>query len=327
VAYQRLGSIAREQARYEDSRRWHEQSRELFAELSDAPGVASAESYLCFVSWLSGDLAEAERVGSHALVEFRHEGNLREVAALLVSLGATAAYRGDTELAVSRLEEALATSRRLGYQEAIAWALHELAIVGRRQRRAEADLELMLRDALQTHQHLGDRWRVASVLEEMAGSILARRDPEAAVRLLAAAHGLRERIGTPVPPAEAEDHEVALTRLRRRLAAGAFRTQWTQGAQLDVDEAVDLAVTAMRPQTGDGDEARITPILTPRELAVLELLSQGHTNREIAAALYVSPSTAGVHVSNILRKLGAKRRVDAAGRAHALGLLPSGNLS
>jgi DNA-binding NarL/FixJ family response regulator len=56
---------------------------------------------------------------------------------------------------------------------------------------------------------------------------------------------------------------------------------------------------------------------------VLELLTQGHTNREIAAALYISPSTAGVHVSNILRKLGAKRRVDAAGIAHKMGLLPA----
>jgi DNA-binding CsgD family transcriptional regulator len=49
---------------------------------------------------------------------------------------------------------------------------------------------------------------------------------------------------------------------------------------------------------------------------VLELLAEGHTNREIVAALYISASTAGVHVSNILRKLGAKRRVDAAGIAH-----------
>ena len=56
---------------------------------------------------------------------------------------------------------------------------------------------------------------------------------------------------------------------------------------------------------------------------MLELLTQGHTNREIASALYISPSTAGVHVSNILRKLGARRRVDAAGIAHKLRLLPS----
>ena len=56
---------------------------------------------------------------------------------------------------------------------------------------------------------------------------------------------------------------------------------------------------------------------------MLGLLAQGHANREIAAALYISPSTAGVHVSNILRKLGAKRRVDAAGIAHRMGLLPT----
>jgi DNA-binding NarL/FixJ family response regulator len=55
---------------------------------------------------------------------------------------------------------------------------------------------------------------------------------------------------------------------------------------------------------------------------MLELVCEGHTNREIAAALYISPSTAGLHVSNILRKLGATRRVDAAGVAHRLGLLP-----
>jgi DNA-binding NarL/FixJ family response regulator len=68
-------------------------------------------------------------------------------------------------------------------------------------------------------------------------------------------------------------------------------------------------------------DRQTAPILTPRELAVLELLSQGQTNREIASSLYISPSTAGVHISNILRKLGAKRRVDAAGLAHSLGLL------
>ena len=60
--------------------------------------------------------------------------------------------------------------------------------------------------------------------------------------------------------------------------------------------------------------------LTDREQAVLELLSAGHTNREIAAELFISPSTAGVHVSNILRKLGVKSRVQAATLAHELSL-------
>lgn len=54
---------------------------------------------------------------------------------------------------------------------------------------------------------------------------------------------------------------------------------------------------------------------------MLQLLSQGHTNQQIGAALFISPSTAGVHVSNILRKLGAGSRTEAASLAHKRGLL------
>jgi DNA-binding NarL/FixJ family response regulator len=95
----------------------------------------------------------------------------------------------------------------------------------------------------------------------------------------------------------------------------------------DQDQAVDAAVRAieqliavLKPRPANGLS---TPILTPQELAVLELVGSGHTNREIADALYISSSPACVHVSNILRKLGAKRRVNAAGLAHTLGLLPT----
>ena len=60
--------------------------------------------------------------------------------------------------------------------------------------------------------------------------------------------------------------------------------------------------------------------LTDRELQVLPLLRAGHRNREIAKELYISESTASVHVSNILSKLGAKNRVEAAAIAHRLHL-------
>jgi DNA-binding NarL/FixJ family response regulator len=56
---------------------------------------------------------------------------------------------------------------------------------------------------------------------------------------------------------------------------------------------------------------------------VLALVRDGHTNREIAAELFISPSTAGVHVSNILRKLGVRSRVQAATLAAQLGLPPA----
>jgi DNA-binding CsgD family transcriptional regulator/tetratricopeptide (TPR) repeat protein len=61
--------------------------------------------------------------------------------------------------------------------------------------------------------------------------------------------------------------------------------------------------------------------LTPRELEVLEHVARGQTNREIAAELFISARTAGVHVSHILEKLGASTRTEAAAAAHRLGLV------
>jgi DNA-binding CsgD family transcriptional regulator len=60
--------------------------------------------------------------------------------------------------------------------------------------------------------------------------------------------------------------------------------------------------------------------LTDREAAVLRLLAAGHTNREIGQQLFISPKTASVHVTNILRKLAVRDRVQAAAAAVRLGL-------
>ncbi|WP_433301400.1 helix-turn-helix transcriptional regulator [Actinoplanes sp. CA-030573] len=60
--------------------------------------------------------------------------------------------------------------------------------------------------------------------------------------------------------------------------------------------------------------------LTDRELQVLVLLKEGRRNREIARSLFISESTASVHVSNILGKLNAANRVEAAAIAHRLHL-------
>ena len=61
--------------------------------------------------------------------------------------------------------------------------------------------------------------------------------------------------------------------------------------------------------------------LTPRELAVLRLVGTGKTNAQIGAELFISQRTAGVHVTNILRKLGVSGRVQAAALAERAGLL------
>src|SRR5215468_6901547 len=71
-----------------------------------------------------------------------------------------------------------------------------------------------------------------------------------------------------------------------------------------------------------GGRGPVSPLggLTAREQEVLRLLAAGRSNREIAAELFIAPKTASVHVSNILGKLHAATRTEAAAIAHAEGI-------
>ncbi|AXH37339.1 DNA-binding response regulator [Humibacter sp. BT305] len=71
-------------------------------------------------------------------------------------------------------------------------------------------------------------------------------------------------------------------------------------------------MAALRTRLRSGSSGSADPdALTEREHDVLELLSQGASNREIAARLFISAKTVSVHVSNILRKTGAASRTEA----------------
>ena len=79
---------------------------------------------------------------------------------------------------------------------------------------------------------------------------------------------------------------------------------------------------AQTPQPGaEGPRAAASYGLTSREVLVLRLLAAGRTNAQIGTELFISPKTASVHVSNILRKLGVSGRAQAAATAERAGLL------
>ena len=62
--------------------------------------------------------------------------------------------------------------------------------------------------------------------------------------------------------------------------------------------------------------------LSKRELEILSLLSQGHSNQEIATKLFVSLSTVKTHIQNLFEKLDVKRRIQAVEKAKRLNLIP-----
>ena len=109
-------------------------------------------------------------------------------------------------------------------------------------------------------------------------------------------------------------------------AATALQTAHAACVQLGAaplrEEIEALARRARLPLVADDDhEATERPFgLTERELTVLAHLAAGHTNRQIAGELFLSTRTVDMHVRNILPKLNAANRVQAAATAQRLGL-------
>ncbi|MBA3738726.1 MAG: response regulator transcription factor [Actinobacteria bacterium] len=86
---------------------------------------------------------------------------------------------------------------------------------------------------------------------------------------------------------------------------------------MEQDAVLALGRFARRAREG----AEVAADLTSRERQVLELLSDGHTMRQIATRLGISPRTVETHVAKVYRKLGVRTRVQAVSRAATLGLV------
>ena len=80
------------------------------------------------------------------------------------------------------------------------------------------------------------------------------------------------------------------------------------------------AVTALVREHLERDATSLDP-LTPREVEVVKLVAEGHTNDEIAGMLFISRKTVDRHRANILEKLGMRDRVDLTRYAIRRGLI------
>jgi len=86
--------------------------------------------------------------------------------------------------------------------------------------------------------------------------------------------------------------------------------------------SIYLAHSASAPTQRESVAALETPELTRRELEILRLVAEGHSNSQLARMLWVTEQTVKFHLSNIYRKLNVANRTEASRWAQLRGLLP-----
>ena len=126
------------------------------------------------------------------------------------------------------------------------------------------------------------------------------------------------------------------------VASGAFLLQWLeyQYAVRVFSTGVYVAIIALlfaalgvwvghrlsAPTAREPFERNVQTInylgISKREYEVLELLAQGHSNREIAETLFVSPNTVKSHLGRLYEKLEVSRRTQAIQKARTLRMIP-----
>jgi predicted ATPase/DNA-binding CsgD family transcriptional regulator len=302
---------------------------------------------------------EAEALFAEALALFRAAGDAWAIAHVLTELAVIARRRGDLARARAQVEEGLALHRRFAVPRSIAITLLQLGHIARAQGehpRARA----CCREALTIFRDVGDKSGVGSALFGLAVAAAPHERRRAARLLGAAQRLVEEAgidaryafgadyesvlraaadaadAGTAAAWEQGRamplEHAIAeaLTTSARGVAPSPRGSPSRPRGGVGLPAAADqrpggdwgtrlLPEGATRPAESTGRQA-LPGRLTAREVQVLRHVATGETNREIAAALFLSEKTVGSHLASVYAKLGVASRAAATAFALRHGL-------
>jgi non-specific serine/threonine protein kinase len=259
------------------------------------------------LAYSRGEYAAARASMEESLALLRALGDRALAAMILAWLGRVAARQGEYGRARTLQEESLAIKQALGMRRAVAVSCQRLGLVAALEGKS-AEAARWHEQALQLSKDTGDRAVVLESLAGLAGVAAARGQPAQAARLFGAVTALRGALGFVLDTGERAQMERDVAAVRAQLDAEAFAAAWAAGRALTLDQAIAEALTP-----GPAAETATSPApLTAREFEVAAHIAAGLTNRQIAAALSLSPHTVERHVEHILNKLGLGSRAQVA---------------
>jgi predicted ATPase/class 3 adenylate cyclase/DNA-binding CsgD family transcriptional regulator len=250
--------------------------------------------------------AEGDAVTAHREAELAWpQPGIQRDGVVITILALTTLEVGDTMAARQLADDAV--SQMSGWHRTMALNVRaRVALAEGRPDLAECDAH----DALTAAVDVQIRHSVPDILELRAALASNADSHQEAARLFGAAEALRQQTGEVQRFGFYQplyDESCAAT--RDALGVDAFQAAWDEGAVLSVEEAITYA------QRGRGSRKRASVgwgSLTPTELDVVRLVSEGLGNKDIATRLFVSPRTVQTHLTHVYTKLGLTSRVQLA---------------
>ncbi len=279
-------------------------------------GIASAEElgdvYLgaSYVGLMVAHLAAGDGAKAMEAADagWSHLGDLYGTASI------NSAYIAHVALANGDLDAArrwadVSVSKTAGwYQVAALIARARIAIADDEPEQAERDGH----EALTRTVAVGAYGCVSDILEILASLSAEAGSHHEAARLFGATEAIRQRTGDVRFAIYQPGYQASVDALRNTMGDKDFEAAWAEGAALSRDEAIAYAQRGRgerkRPSSGWGS-------LTPAELDVVRLVSEGLGNKDIATRLFVSPRTVQSHLTRVYTKLGLTSRVQLAQEA------------
>ena len=304
----RQGDIAR-------ARELFEQSRILFAEAGDSPGLTRVLSNLGLASVFAGEFDLAREHLDESLLVASRAGATRAMAGSLMVLGVVAFFSGDLDESEARAEESLKLA--VESEEAkLAGFLHAGLGVIALERGDHALARDRCQKSLAMSVELGDRINVALLLEALCRLASAESAWREALLLGGAAASLREATGARSIPFWLDRVEAACATARQQLGAENGDAVFAVGQAMDYEQALVVAEQICHEDL----PARRVPRglvaspsgLTRREMEVAGMVAEGMTNREVAERLFLAQRTVEGHVENIRSKLNFHSRTQIA---------------
>ena len=307
-----LGQLAASQGQRAQARQWLDEAVTAAMATDSPTTLAPCLNGLAAMLLDDGELSEARKRFRDVLA-LGDPATPLELASALLGLSRADQSGACLSQAASLAEEAVTVAQRAGHRALTARAIHALGAIARRQGNYAAG-RAMLRESLEMRAELGLMPEVAGCLEALGGLAAEQGRPDLAGRMMGAACGLRQNLGTVRGSTEQHEYDADLLLLRSAGAGPEVDQAFAQGEQ----EPLGDVLAWLARQSGPRRRAAAGWAgLTRSEEQVARLAAAGLTNRQIGSRLFISPRTVQTHLSHVFAKLGVASRRELSDQAAA----------